>query len=165
MATKKGEEYVIRGAKIPEQRLCSCGCNMKIYPIGEDRDLADFLVVRKADTTDKGWTMQLHSHPDFDEYWYITKAKKGACSFIIGDEEVDAEEGDLIITPRGVPHKIKGDASVICFSCKYNVFGKTTNGKLTYVGHDTPEREDPTGLPAVGDYCEIDFNPLYKVKP
>lgn len=161
----KAEQYVIRGAKIPEQRLPSCGCNMKIFPIGEERDIADFLVVRKSDTTDKGWTMQLHSHPDFDEYWYVVKAKKGEVKFQIGDEKVEADEGDLIITPRDVPHKIIGDATVICFSCKHNVFGKTTCGKLAYVAHDTPSRVDPSGLPPVGQYMEIDFEPLYKVKP
>lgn len=162
MTVKTESPYLIKGDKVPEQRLPSCGCNMKIFPIAEERDLCDFLVVRKSDTTDKGWTMQMHSHPDFDEYWYIVKAEPGAVKFVVGDETVDAEEGDLLITPRGVPHKIIGDATVVCFACKHNVFGKTCSGRLTYMAHDIPPREDPSTLPPVGQYSEIDFHTLYK---
>lgn len=164
MAGKSASEYVIKGASIPEQRLSTCGCDMKIFPIDESRDLCDFLVVKKSDSTDKGWTMQMHSHPSSDEYWYVIKAEKGKVKFVIGDEEVDAEEGDLIITPRGVPHKIVGDATIICFACKYNAFGQTTNGKLGYLAHDAPERDDPSSLPPVGECIELDLHSLYKTK-
>lgn len=42
-----------------------------------------------------------HVHP-YDEIFII---KRGRARFKIGDEHVDAEEGDVILGPAAVPHK------------------------------------------------------------
>ena len=99
-----------------------------------------------------GWSMQLHSHPDFEEYWFVLEGKG---KLICGDETYDVEPGDFVITPRGVPHKALGDVKFICCTSKHNVHGQKTE-KLQYVGHDKPFRENPSDAPDPGEYMEID---------
>jgi glyoxylate utilization-related uncharacterized protein len=115
--------------------------------------MLDWLIVhRTMDMEKNGWSMQLHSHPDFEEYWFVLEGKG---QLICGDETYDVEPGDFVITPRGVPHKALGDVKFICCTSKHNVHGQKTS-KLQYKAHDKPFRENPTDAPEVGTYSEID---------
>ena len=44
---------------------------------------------------------RLHRHP-YDETWVV---QEGHVAFWLGDEEVTAGPGDIVIAPPGVPHK------------------------------------------------------------
>jgi mannose-6-phosphate isomerase-like protein (cupin superfamily) len=43
----------------------------------------------------------LHTHQHEDEYSFVLEGRMGA---LIGDEVVEAEAGDLVLKPRGIPH-------------------------------------------------------------
>jgi hypothetical protein len=156
---------LIKGKNVPTTRMWGCcGMWLKIYPIPECSDLGDFL--GPADSPDpepEKWPYQFHSHPDFEEFWYICSGKG---EVQVGDELIDVEEGDLVITPRGVKHgpgphtdKYTPDFKIICFSCKHNVFGKTLGTKTQYMGEEEVYREDST-LGKVG-YKELDLSSEY----
>ena len=85
--------------------------------MGPNNDLLDWLVVKRSLAMEDKWAMQLHSHPDFEEYWFVTEGKG---KIICGDETYEVEPGDLVITPRGVPHKAIGDVTFICCTAKHN---------------------------------------------
>jgi uncharacterized cupin superfamily protein len=119
--------------------------------------MLDWLVVERTTEADKsGWAMQMHSHPDFEEYWFVIEGKG---KIYCGDEIYDVEVGDLVITPRGVPHKAEGDVKFICVTAKHNVYGQTIGPKMQYVAHDSPYRERPEDTPPVGQYNEVDTHP------
>ena len=101
------------------------------------------------------WAMQTHSHPDFEEYWFVIE---GSGQIICGDETYDVEVGDLVITPRGVPHKARGDVKFICCTAKHNVYGQTIGPKMQYMAHDTPYRKNPKDAPPPGQYTEVDVS-------
>ena len=84
---------------------------MKWYPLDANNDLLDWLVVKRTMDAEEKWSMQLHSHPDFEEYWFVIEGKG---QIICGGETYDVEVGDLFVTPRGVPHKAIGDVTFIC---------------------------------------------------
>jgi quercetin dioxygenase-like cupin family protein len=113
--------------------------------------MLDFLGVERTLDAEKEWSMQMHSHPDFEEYWYVVSGKG---QIFCGDEVYDVEPEDLVITPRGVPHKAKGDIKFICFTAKHNVYGKVGT-KLQYLAHDKPYRKNPKDAPEPGEYMEI----------
>jgi uncharacterized protein YjlB len=122
--------------------------------VGPNNDLLDWLVVKRSMDMEDKWSMQLHSHPDFEEYWFVVKGKG---QIICGDETYDVEEGDLVITPRGVPHKALGDITFICCTAKHNVYGQTVGTKMQYMAHDKPHRENPGDAPDVGTYVEMEL--------
>src|SRR3954463_948260 len=43
----------------------------------------------------------LHTHRNEDEYSYVVSGRMGA---IVGDEEIEAQPGQLVVKPRGIPH-------------------------------------------------------------
>ncbi len=43
----------------------------------------------------------LHRHP-YEELFIV---QEGRCTFQLGDEELDAAAGDIVIAPAGVPHR------------------------------------------------------------
>jgi mannose-6-phosphate isomerase-like protein (cupin superfamily) len=43
----------------------------------------------------------LHHHPEMEETWHVVA---GSVEFVIGDQEVFAGPGDVVIAPAGVPH-------------------------------------------------------------
>jgi mannose-6-phosphate isomerase-like protein (cupin superfamily) len=127
---------------------------MQKYPVDANNDLLDWLVVKRSFEMEEKWSMQLHSHPDFEEYWFILEGKG---QIVCGDETYDVEPGDLVITPRGVPHKALGDITFICCTSKHNVYGQTCGTKMQYIGYDQPYRENPKDAPKVGVYTEKDM--------
>ena len=143
---------LIKGKDIKAKRGLACGSMIKWYPIGPDNDLLDWVVFSRSMAEEKDWSMQKHSHPDFEEYWFVVEGKG---QIICGDETYDVEPWDLVITPRGVPHKAKGDVRFICFTAKHNVYGKVGT-KLQYKAHDDPYREKAGDAPKAGTYMEID---------
>ena len=151
---------VIKGSEVPEQRLAVSGCRMKIFPIQEMNDILNVLVVTRTPEEEDLWSMQMHSHPGFEEYWYILKGK-ATCR--IGEDVVEVEEGDLVILPRGVKHHISGDVTFLNFVCKHNVFGMTYGTSMPYIAHAMPKREKPIAeMPKIGQHTEVDMTPLYK---
>lgn len=44
---------------------------------------------------------RLHRH-DYEEVFVVAE---GRGSFVIGDEEIDAGPGDIVLVPAGVPHR------------------------------------------------------------
>ena len=138
---------VIRGKDVKPFREVHCGCMIKSYPLRPDNDLADWLVVERKLEYEEKWSMESHKHKDFEEYWFVVKGK---AKFIVGDEEVDVEEGDLVITPRGVCHKAIGDVSFICCTALHNVYGQTIGpGKLQYEACAEEYREKPEDVAKV----------------
>ena len=123
------------------------------YPVDATNDLLDWLVVTRSLDMEGKWSMQLHSHPDFEEYWFVLKGKG---QIIVGDETYDVEVGDLVITPRGVPHKARGDMTFLCTTSKHNVYGQTLGSKMQYLANDKPHRDNPKDAPDIGTYSEIE---------
>lgn len=144
---------LIKGKDVPEKRD-PCGCLIKVYPIKPENDLLDFLQFRRTLADEEKWSMQLHKHPDFEEYWFVVKGKG---KVICGDETYEVEEGDLIITPRGVPHKAIGDMTLTCTMAKHNVYGQTIGPKMQYVAVDEPYRDNPEEMVKAGQYVERDL--------
>lgn len=62
-----------------------------------------------SDTTTAGQGPRLHTH-DYDEVQIV---RRGQAWFQVGDEELTAEEGDILVIPAGTPHKVRslGDRS------------------------------------------------------
>ena len=122
--------------------------------MGPNNDLLDWIVVKRTLKSDEeGWAMQTHSHPDFEEYWFVLE---GEGQIICGDETYHVKKHDLVITPRGVPHKAIGDVTFICTTAKHNVYGQTVGTKMQYKAHDKPYRKNPDDAPDVGTYVEMD---------
>jgi glyoxylate utilization-related uncharacterized protein len=121
--------------------------------VGANNDMLDWLLVTRTMEMEKtGWSMQLHSHPDFEEYWFVLEGKG---KIICGDETYEVEPGDLVITPRGMPHRALGDVKFICCTAKHNVYGQPAT-RLQYKAHDKPVRANPSDAPDIGVYVEID---------
>jgi len=145
---------LIKGKDVAEFRKTgTCGCVSKRFPLKTENDLKDWMVIKRSLDAEEKWSMQMHSHPDFEEYWFVIE---GEGQFIVGDKIYDVEVGDLVITPPGVPHKAIGDVVFVCTMAKHNSNGKTIGSKQAYVAHDTPYRDDPEELPKVGERVEFD---------
>ena len=143
----------IKGKDIPLEREACCGCMIQHYPLPKDCDLLDWLIVnRTMDMEKTGWSMQLHKHKDFQEFWFVLR---GGGKIIDGDEEYDVEPGDLCIMDRDRCHKIIGDITVICLTALHNVYGQTVGRKMQFEACDAPYRENPEGIPKVGEYSEM----------
>jgi quercetin dioxygenase-like cupin family protein len=52
---------------------------------------------------DPGQTQKAHEHADQDKFYYIFE---GNGRFWLGDEQVDAAEGDIIWAPAGISHGV-----------------------------------------------------------
>lgn len=144
---------LIKGKNVKEVREPCCGCMIKWYPIPETADLTDWLAVRRSLDMEEKWAMQEHKHKDFEEYWFVIE---GTGKFYIGDEVYDVEPGDLAITPRGVPHKAKGDFTFVCCMAKHNVFGQSCGGRQPFEATNKPYRDEPEEMPEIGQYMEVD---------
>ena len=154
---------LIKGEDVSTTRLWECcGGWLRAYPLPESTDLGDFLVIPGdvPDPEPERWPFQLHSHPDFEEYWYVCRGKG---EWICGDEVFEVEEGDFLITPRGVSHalgtpeKFTSDFKMICFGCRHNVYGKTVAPKTQYRGDEDVRRDDPS-LRRTGQIIEVDMS-------
>ena len=142
---------IYKGKDLKAERSPYCGCMTTHYPIKPDNDLLDWLIVERTLDMEEKWSMQKHKHQDFEEYWFVLKGKG---QFYIGDEVYDVEPGDLIITPRGVPHKAKGDITFACCMAKHNVYGQTLGVRMPYEAVEKPYREDPRMAAEIGRYME-----------
>lgn len=58
-----------------------------------------------------------HTHTHEDETYYILEGK---CYFKVGEEEMNASEGDFIFLPRGVKHEFKVLSDT--FHCQVGIF-------------------------------------------
>ena len=154
---------LLKGKDIERTWFNIIGSTQRAYPIEAMNDIQLFTRVEHRAEHDKEWEWQKHSHPDFEEYTFVIKGKGRA---VVGDELYELEDGDLLITPRGVPHKFLGDLDMIFFHCKYNVFGKSCQGKHPVVAHEKPYRQNPQdseGLLEIGK--RVEFDPVDKTGP
>src|SRR5436305_13183434 len=64
---------------------------------------SDFVIVEWSDSGDSGWEWiaPLHVHHSDDEAWYVLE---GTLRFKVGDEIFEAEPGNAVLAPKGVPH-------------------------------------------------------------
>ena len=147
---------LLKGKSIEPGWFNMIGSMISNYPIESTNDIQLFSRVEHRSEHDKDWEWQKHSHPDFEEYTYIVNGQGQA---IVGNEVYELEKGDLLITPRGIPHKFLGDLDMLFFHCKCNVYGKSCHGKHPVVAHEKPYRqnkEDSENLLEIGKYVEID---------
>ena len=49
-----------------------------------------------------------HAHQGADKFYFVLE---GRGSFIVGNEERDAEQGSLIFAPAGIPHGVSNSSS------------------------------------------------------
>jgi mannose-6-phosphate isomerase-like protein (cupin superfamily) len=117
---------LIKGKDIKAKRERNAGAMVKRYPIQPINDMLSWEVVKRNSAEDGEWMTQLHSHPDFEEYWFVISGKG---QMVCGDELYDVEPGDLVITPPSVPYKVLGDIEWIACSFKHNVYGHTACGR------------------------------------
>ena len=154
---------LFKGKDIEKRWFNIIGSMQRSYPVDATNDIQLFTRVEHKSEHDKDWEWQKHSHPDFEEYTFIIKGQGQA---VVGDEVYQLEDSDLLITPRGIPHKFLGDLDMIFFHCKHNVYGKSCRGKHPVVAHEKPYRKDQKdieGLLEVGKYVE--FDPIDKTEP
>lgn len=98
------------------------------YPLGWTDDLAIFIGATHTSSSDATRPADSHSHFDIEEYKYIVKGS-GTSAFGNLDDSFETETyafavGDLVITPRGVPHRDAGDYTAIYFHTKASAFGR-----------------------------------------
>jgi hypothetical protein len=142
-----------KGKDIEFRREPLCGCMIKRYPLKAENDLLEYLVVKRTSDMDEKWSFQTHKHKDFEEYWFVIEGKG---QIVCGEEIYDVEKGDLVVTPRGVPHKARGDMTFLCIMAKHNVYGMTLGTRLQYEAVEEPYRDNPEEVPKVGQYIEKD---------
>ena len=86
----------------------------------------------------KGGT--LHSHPEEEEWSYITKGKM---HFVLGDEEQILEPGDFIHIPRNVKHRSRAiGGPVVYFSVKSPVHEGGMRDSLVRTGGKESEQAE-----------------------
>ena len=56
-----------------------------------------------TDRSEPGLGPKLHSHA-YDEVQIV---RRGQAWFLVGEEEIEAEEGDILVIPAGTPHKVR----------------------------------------------------------
>ena len=61
----------------------------------------DFVLVEWTAEVGTYWIAPLHVHRADDEAWYVLEGELG---FRLGDEEVVADAGSVVVAPRGTPH-------------------------------------------------------------
>ncbi len=52
-----------------------------------------------------GQRQSVHTHADADKFYVVLSGK---ATFVVGEQEVAAVSGDLIVAPAGVPHGVAG---------------------------------------------------------
>ena len=71
---------------------------------GEDHGATISLIL---DNSQPGQGPRLHRHP-YDETWVI---QEGTLTFQLGNEEISAGPGDIVIAPPDTPHKLTNTGS------------------------------------------------------
>jgi len=56
-----------------------------------------------SENVEAGSGPRLHTH-DYDEVQIV---RRGEAWFQVGDEELTAQEGDILVIPAGTPHKVR----------------------------------------------------------
>lgn len=76
------------------------------------------------DHSEPGQGPRLHRHP-YDETWVV---QDGNLTFQLGDTQYHAGPGDVIIAPRGVPHKFTNDgpgrSALVCIHASPTIIGE-----------------------------------------
>lgn len=75
------------------------------------------------DRSEPGQGPRLHRHP-YDETWVV---QEGHLTFQLGEEEIKAGPGDIVIAPPGVPHKFTNDgpgrSNLVCIHASPTIIG------------------------------------------
>lgn len=125
----------------------STGCVHWFYPLGEVNDLAMFCFIDKKAETDqiRGW--QMMAHPEVNVYFYILQGS-GTVEFGGGNsgykkETYSYSAFDLVVVPRGVPYKMRGEWKAVSFHVRTGVYG-TVSGNSRFphptLYYDKPSR-------------------------
>jgi mannose-6-phosphate isomerase-like protein (cupin superfamily) len=89
--------------------------------VGADHGASISLILNESEP---GAGPRLHRHP-YDETWVI---EAGQIAFQLGDELATAGPGDIVIVPRGVPHKFTntgpGRSKLICIHASPRFIGE-----------------------------------------
>ena len=149
---------LLRGEDAESKHVNITYCKQDFYQIEDTNDLQLFCRVHKLAGTDVDNPWQAHSHPDIEEYTFVVS---GDVDVVLGNgEKYHMDAGDLLITPRGVSHKFMGgDAVLLFFHAKHNVYGKTCQNMHPFMAYDRPTRtnaDEAESLPPVGVYLEMD---------
>ena len=51
-----------------------------------------------------GQEQQVHAHDGADKFYFVVAGK---ASFILGNRTIDAQSGDLLLAPAGLPHGVE----------------------------------------------------------
>ncbi len=51
-----------------------------------------------------GQTQKVHAHAGADKFYFVVSGK---ARFVLGNETIEAQSGDLILAPEGVPHGVE----------------------------------------------------------
>ena len=145
---------LVKGFNIKEERERNCGALLRWFPIREANDILDVVLFRRLAADEEKLPMQLHAHPNKDEYWYVIE---GSGRVWQDDEIIEVEQGDMVITPPGVAHKAEGDILFLCFMTRYNSAGESSGRCMPMLAVDDPYREDPTKKMKPGEYVEVDM--------
>jgi len=70
------------------------------YLIASDQTDGRFAIIEHT-IAPKTLAAPLHTHRNEDEYSYVVSGRMGA---IIGDDVIEAQPGQLVVKPRGIPH-------------------------------------------------------------
>ncbi|HKZ01151.1 MAG TPA: cupin domain-containing protein [Pyrinomonadaceae bacterium] len=62
----------------------------------------EFLLVG-LNCLDANQTQSIHAHDGADKFYFVLE---GRGQFVVGEEELEAREGMLIVAPAGIPHGV-----------------------------------------------------------
>ena len=149
---------ILKRGDAPDVYNANGGHSHWAYPLSWTDDMAIFIPHHHLSVSDVDRPGDSHAHPEIEEYRYIVSGS-GTCTFGEGDETFADEvyeftQGDLVVTPRNVPHLDAGDYVAIAFHMKRSAFG-VTPGTAQYPHpayvYTRPPRPTPEEQAAIND--------------
>lgn len=157
---------IVRRTDAPDVYNANAGNRQWSYPLSWVDDTAIFIGSKHLASSDEERPFDSHSHPHIEEYKYIL-AGSGTISFGVGDDTFETEtyaftQGDLVITPRGIPHYDGGDFMALNFHAKTSTFGvapgtpRTPHPAYVYTKPPRPTPEEEAALNEPGTLLLMD---------
>ncbi len=72
-----------------------------LKPAGAKLAIAEWTAPGTPSGSSPEWIAPLHLHRNDDEAWYVLE---GTLGFRVGDDHIEAEAGQAVIVPGGIPH-------------------------------------------------------------
>lgn len=101
MATTRRAAFVRADHTEQDRTVWYSGYLLTFLATGEETGGA-FSIVEEVGRKGLSTEPPTHVHNREEESFYVIE---GRMSFVVGDEEVDAPAGTLVVLPRGVPHR------------------------------------------------------------